>query len=783
MTRALSSRIVTCLFVALASSCSDGPSGMRGEIGISLRPPASPNRPQAAPALSTSPSAGRPSGTADLLARRELNLNAKPVGLAAHDFDGDGFDDLAVVTQQPGQLRVFFGTPDGLNATHQARLDIGDFAIAPVVLINPLRIAVASAATRELILVRIDKKAQGEKLFTEQSTTLNGVPRALASSKGSLFVTDRSGALVQYEAGSDSLTKVDTIHTNARAVAILPLSDSGVAVLSQDDESVHLFDRGEDGKLRAKGKLPFDGIPRAAREADLDGDGDLEQIVIGGDRRVLVFGLGEPRPTSWADTPGTPVAFEQSCLVPMALEVADLDGDGLYELVSLGQNDQGYSVIGAFAQAGPLVSISEYAGQDPWDLALGDFDGDGKTDLAAACRSAQSLSLLAGTGIVKPGKPAFHQARRIGVGANPLSIASLDLTGDGKPEVATLDAADGNLSLLLNDGFGALQLADRFPVGPSPRGLRAARLQGKEHPTELLFAVLPAGASASLVALGRRADGTFGTIEVNGPHGARIPSATESGFSVGDLDGDGFDDLAILDQSTRTLTLLRVLPRAQGDQIRLQPLGSPKQWPEGERPSSIAIIDRLDPTSGARRALIAVGLTSGIAILDPRTGRQLALVSPAADLPRHTAGESPARLCSADLDGNGSDDIVALTLGEQGTSPGTLHAYLLDTGLQPIATATATTGLAPAGFAAADLDGDGREDLVLAAQNSHAANLWMTRVKEGRLQLARQNDIGVGLGPLAIAFADLLGKGSLDLLVSNAFSADISAVLNRGSLR
>jgi hypothetical protein len=47
------------------------------------------------------------------------------------------------------------------------------------------------------------------------------------------------------------------------------------------------------------------------------------------------------------------------------------------------------------------------------------------------------------------------------------------------------------------------------------------------------------------------------------------------------------------------------------------------------------------------------------------------------------------------------------------------------------------------------------------------------------LHLARQNDIGVGLGPLAIAIADLIGKGRPDILVANAFSADVSAVINR----
>lgn len=778
MTTALSSRMLAGIFVVALGSCSDGPTGMQGEIGTRLAAPLTQTQPTG-PSRTAQPAPATVgiSGSADLLARRELSLDAKPIGVAAHDFDGDGYDDLAVVTEQPGQLRVFFGTPAGLNAVYQARLDIGDYPIAPVVLTNPTRIAVASAGTRELILVRVNKSAVQDKLTIENSVSLPSAPRALAAREDALFVADRSGRLIQFQA--TDLVEVDAIDIDARVVAILPLADSGVAVLTQDDESVHLLERAEDGQLRALGKLPFDGIPRAAREADLDGDGDLEQVFIGGDRRVQVFGLGEERPKSWVQTPGTPRSFEQSCLVPMALEVKDLDGDGRDELVSLGQNDQGYSVMGTFGQAGPGVSISEYAGQDPWDIALGDFDGDGKIDLAAACRSASSLSLLDGTGIVKPGKSAFYQARRVAVGANPLSVAALDLTGDGKPEVATLDASDGNLSLLLNDGFGALRLADRIPVGPSPRALRAARLQGKSDATELLLVVQPAGAPANLVALGRRADRSFGTLQIQGPNGPRIPQATEAGFAVGDLDGDGFSDVAILDRAARTLTLFRVLPRAQGDAIVLEVLSAPRVWSEADRPSSIAILHRTAPGTNNLRALIAVALSTGVELMDPQTGQQLARVSYARGLP----SKSAARLCAADLNGDGSDDLVALTLGAQGTSAGSLSAYMLNGNLEAAATAMVPTGLAPAGLGAADLDGDGRDDIVLAAQNSHAANLWMTRVQAGQINLSRQNDLGVGLGPLAVTFADLIGKGSLDILVSNAFSADVSAVINRSSER
>jgi len=86
------------------------------------------------------------------------------------------------------------------------------------------------------------------------------------------------------------------------------------------------------------------------------------------------------------------------------------------------------------------------------------------------------------------------------------------------------------------------------------------------------------------------------------------------------------------------------------------------------------------------------------------------------------------------------------------------------------------TGLAPQGLAAGDLNADGREDLLLAAQNSHLVELWLVHPSGA---LFRLPSLGVGLGPMAPLAVDLIGKDLVDIVVANAFSADVSVAYNR----
>jgi len=99
------------------------------------------------------------------------------------------------------------------------------------------------------------------------------------------------------------------------------------------------------------------------------------------------------------------------------------------------------------------------AGTNPDSAAVGDFNGDGKMDLAVANEGSDNVSILLGNG-----DGTFQAAVNYGAGTDPDSVAVGDFRGDGKLDLVVANYYSNNVSVLLGNGDGTFQAAVNYGV-------------------------------------------------------------------------------------------------------------------------------------------------------------------------------------------------------------------------------------------------------------------------------------------------------------------------------
>ncbi len=111
------------------------------------------------------------------------------------------------------------------------------------------------------------------------------------------------------------------------------------------------------------------------------------------------------------------------------------------------------------------------AGDSPASVAVGDFNSDGRLDLAVANRGSDIVSVFFGNG-----DGSFQTGQNFAVGPSPSSVAVGDFNGDGWLDLAVANYSSNDISVLLGSGDGSFQTAQNFAVGSNPDSV-GGRLQ------------------------------------------------------------------------------------------------------------------------------------------------------------------------------------------------------------------------------------------------------------------------------------------------------------------
>jgi len=232
--------------------------------------------------------------------------------------------------------------------------------------------------------------------------------------------------------------------------------------------------------------------------------------------------------------------FQAPLLIPAtvdALVSGDVNKDGMQDVVAVATQAATVQVYRGNGNGTLKTPAAFPAGKSPDALAFADFNGDGILDLVVGNDSGGTVSVLMGNG-----NGTFKAPVKYGIGGGSLSVATGDLNGDHKPDIVSISNAgnSGQVAVLINNGDGTFQPFVKYNAGSNPQGVTVGDLNSDGF-LDIAAADVSPGSDAVSVLLGN-GDGTFGASTLY-PLGSTV--AKLAGIRMGDFNGDHKLDVVV----------------------------------------------------------------------------------------------------------------------------------------------------------------------------------------------------------------------------------------------
>ena len=484
----------------------------------------------------------------------------------------------------------------------------------------------------------------------------------------------------------------------------------------------------------AKADFPLGASPNALAIADLRANGKHDLVVANGGSNTVSVLLGN------GDGTLQPAVNYAAGANPASVQIGDFNGDGKPDLIVANEGSSTLSVLlgngdGTFQ---PQIVTNLTTGQSPSNLAIGDFNGDKRLDVAVLVslptQDAYAIAVLLGNG-----NGTFQTAKNYNTGVQPSSIQAADFNGDGKLDLVTLNFDNGGqISVYPGNGDGTFKSPLNTPVGASF--------------SEIVVADFNNDGAADVAVQGSvllgNGDGTFQTP---------LPADINEVSATADFNGDGIPDLAT-SNGTNTTVLL-----GNGDGTFQQ---SSNFATAGEG------IAAADVNSDGTPDVVSVGLptpggTLGVASVALGRGDGTFLVSSSTSLKIPGEVSTTIFLAAADFNNHEKADLAALVQMKNDLDA---IAVLPGNGSGAFQTPVLTriNTISGASLAAADVNNDGKLDLVVGDSDGN----FIVLLGNGNGTFLPEMDYPGG--GASVVLADFNKDGNLDVAATNGSNVWVS---------
>lgn len=472
-----------------------------------------------------------------------------------------------------------------------------------------------------------------------------------------------------------------------------------VAVLLPTAGTVAVLSGNDDGTFGDPHEYLAVAAASALVAGDLDGNGLRDLIVVSSDQSTAAVLLG-----TGGGRFAPPQLFATGAF-PSAVALGDLDADGHPDLAMTNYTADTVSIFlgrgdGTFFPAidSPLPPVDPEAVDDgPTAVAIGDVNGDQRADLVVVDGTSAWVAVLLGFGTGRfDTAQAFPLVEPAAVPV-PLSVVLADLDGDGRQDVLAATEASDRITIFHAEADGTLTKRAALPVGEAPSLLAVADSNGDGEP-DLAVGRQPSGTVTLLLGA------SGGGFVTRGFASVLDPDFGPTSVAMGRFLGDTNPDLVIADVGGFGSEGRVVLLSGAGDGT----FAAPHVVPSTTGASAVAVADM----DGDRQPDVVVGTSDGTLFTLEADG--------SGGFTKRRASVLAGRLTAltvADVDGDQRPDaLVGLSPPATSSQVVVLHGSGDGTFAAPTTLTAHDEGYPVRSIAVGDVDGDGRQDLVVAAR-------------------------------------------------------------------